>query len=166
MFVSGCILIKLLFLQGTVGCIVDTGLLPVSRQLPHPFKWVVWHNLCLSSFDKTSNTLTEHFRSTGLGNYPESIEEVVFILVFDIDYPNRVKLIKCPRSHRAPPIHHFTSGFLFSSFCRWNFELFLQTFASTRQRLVGNKTFRRLFSTRPAEFGRLAKAGWWLLLVR
>ena len=89
MFVSSSILILLLFPQGTVGCIVDTGLLPVSRQLPHPFKWVVG---CLSSFDRTSNTLTEHFRSTGLGNYPESIEEVVIVLVFSTDYPNRVKL--------------------------------------------------------------------------
>ena len=82
-------MISLLVLQGTVGCIVDTGLLPVSRQLPHPFKWVVG---CLSSFDKTSNTLTEHFRNTGLGNYPESIEEVAIILVLGTDYPNRVKL--------------------------------------------------------------------------
>ena len=79
----------LLVLQGTVGCIVDTGLLPVSRQLPEPFKWVVG---CLSSFDKTSNTLTEHFRSTGLRNYPESVEEVVAILVFGTDYPNSVKM--------------------------------------------------------------------------
>ena len=50
------------------------------------------HHTGLSSFEKTSNTLTEHFRNTGLGNYPESIEEVVIILVFGTDYPNRVKL--------------------------------------------------------------------------
>ena len=31
----------LIFLKGTVGCIVDSGLLPVSRHLPHPFKWVL-----------------------------------------------------------------------------------------------------------------------------
>ena len=92
-----------------MGCIVDSDLLPVSRQLPHPFRWLQ----SLPLLGTVSTFWPNILRSSGLGNYPETREEVKLLSGWHWLQSFSLIWLRLPLEPQTPPSTNGSPLFLF-----------------------------------------------------
>ena len=92
-----------------MGCIVDSDLLPVSRQLPHPFRWLQ----SLPLLGTVATFWPNILRSSGLGNYPETREEVKLLSGWHWLQSFSLIWLRLPLEPQTPPSTSGSPLFLF-----------------------------------------------------